>query len=77
MKIIIDWNPNPLEQNYTWTIYTGPDGIDVFTGGANTIGSCFEEISKVMALHALTYRDANQSLEDAVGSTIRYYYKQD
>lgn len=77
MKIIIDWNSNYLEKAYIWTMYTGPDGIDAFTGETNTIGECFEEIAKVTALHALTYRDNDQSLEDALGSTIKNYFKQD
>lgn len=42
MKIeIVD---NPKDGNYTWKLWTGPDGADDYNGVCETLGECFEEI---------------------------------
>jgi hypothetical protein len=53
MKIeIID---NPQDGNYTWKLYTGPDGADDYNGLCSSIGECFEDIIKHEILNGMEY----------------------
>ena len=42
MKVEILYHPG--DGNYTWELYTGPDGINEYNGLASSLGECFEEI---------------------------------
>jgi hypothetical protein len=56
MKAEIKYNLS--EDNYSWELYDGPDGIDHHTGNCETLGECFESIiaSRVVtALHYTTF----------------------
>jgi hypothetical protein len=56
MKAEISYNL--LEDNYSWELYDGPDGIDYHSGTCKTLGECFEGIlvSRVVtALHYTTF----------------------
>ena len=53
MKIeIID---NPKDGNYTWKLYTGPDGTDTYDGVCETLGECFEKIIKYEVWNSMEY----------------------
>lgn len=41
---------------YHWSMYDGPDGIDHFTGTANSLGDAFEQIVKKQLLNSLNYK---------------------
>ena len=53
MKIEIDCNP--YDHNYSWKVWTGPDGIDFAEGTELTLGSCFEKIVEFRLMNGLTY----------------------
>ena len=57
MKIEIDTHHTKggLEY-YSWSLYTGPDGIDHYEGEANSLGECFEQIIRKEYYNALGYR---------------------
>jgi hypothetical protein len=53
MKIVI--TDNPKDGNYTWKLYTGPDGADDYNGLCSSIGECFEEIIKYEVWNSMEY----------------------
>lgn len=55
IKIIKKHSENGL-QFYSWSLWTGPDGIDEYSGIAHTLGACFEDILKKELYNAFTYR---------------------
>jgi hypothetical protein len=58
MKIEIE-----IEQDCTgtgkfrWGLETGSEHIDIFSGTADTLGECFQEIVRMETLNALNYRE--------------------
>ena len=53
MKVEILYHPG--DNNYTWKLWTGPDGIDFYNGTEISIGECFEEIIKWEVLNGMRY----------------------
>ena len=53
MKIVI--TDNPQDDNYTWKLYTGPDGIDDYDGVCSSLGECFEQIIKTEYWNGRSY----------------------
>jgi hypothetical protein len=37
---------HPGDDNYSWKLWTGPDGIDFYDGLVSSLGEAFEEIIK-------------------------------
>lgn len=54
-KMKVEVLHNPKDDNYTWKLYTGPDGIDEFDGLASSLGECFEEIIRHEIVNAVEY----------------------
>ena len=56
-----------IEQSHTgtgefrWSLETGPEHIDVYSGTADTLGECFQEIIRMDTLNALDYREATEN----------------
>jgi hypothetical protein len=42
---------------YSWTLYDGPEGIDVFYGQANSLGEVFEQIIYYRTQNAMSYTE--------------------
>jgi hypothetical protein len=40
---------------YHWELYDGPDGIDYFSGKANSLGEAFENILKERIINSIRY----------------------
>ena len=55
MKIEILYHPG--DGNYTWKLYTGPDGINEYDGLASSLGECFEEIIKHEIWNGINYTE--------------------
>ena len=55
MKVEILYHPG--DANYTWKLYTGPDGIDFYNGLASSLGECFEEIIKHEIWNGIHYTE--------------------
>lgn len=53
MKIEINYQPS--QDNFSWVLYTGPDGADEYRGTGTTLGQCFEEILVKEVLNAIHY----------------------
>ena len=53
MKIEI--TDNLQDGNYSWKLYTGPDGINEYDGLASSLGECFEEVIKWEVLNGMRY----------------------
>jgi hypothetical protein len=53
MKVEILYHPG--DGNYSWELYTGPDGIDEYNGLASSLGECFEEIIKHEIWNGMDY----------------------
>ena len=53
MKIEILYHPG--DGNYSWKLYTGPDGINEYDGLASSLGECFEEVIKWEVLNGMRY----------------------
>ena len=53
MKVEILYHPG--DANYTWELYTGPDGINFYNGTEISIGGCFEEIIKHEIWNGMDY----------------------
>ena len=41
--------------DYRWTLFTGPERIDEYTGYCPTLGECFELILKWRTINAIHY----------------------
>jgi hypothetical protein len=54
MKIEIEQNCSGTGE-YRWSLETGPEHIDVFSGTADTLGECFQEIIRMDTLNAQHY----------------------
>ena len=46
---------HPGDGNYTWKLWTGPDGINEYEGLASSLGECFEEIIKHEIWNGMDY----------------------
>lgn len=56
MKIVIETHHTEGGLDYySWSLYTGPDGIDHYEGEALSLGECFEHIIKVEYHNSLAY----------------------
>ena len=53
MKVEILYHPG--DNNYTWKLYTGPDGINFYDGLASSLGECFEEVIKHEIWNGMDY----------------------
>ena len=53
MKVEILYHPG--DGNYTWKLWTGPDGINEYDGLASSGGECFEEIIKHEIWNGMDY----------------------
>ena len=53
MKVEILYHPG--DNNYTWKLYTGPDGINEYDGVAISLGEAFEEIIKHEIWNGMDY----------------------
>ena len=53
MKIEILHHPG--HDNYTWKLWTGPDGINEYNGLASSLGECFEEVIKHEIWNGMDY----------------------
>ena len=54
MKIEIEQSPTGTG-NFIWSLETGPEHIDVYSGTADTLGECFQEIIRMDTLNAQHY----------------------
>jgi hypothetical protein len=54
MKIEIEQNCSGTGK-FRWEFFTGPEHIDVFSGTADTLGECFQEIIRMDTLNAQHY----------------------
>ncbi len=54
MKIEIEQHCSGTGE-YRWSLETGPEHIDVFSGTADTLGECFQEIIRMDTLNAQHY----------------------
>lgn len=52
MKIEIE---QQTSGTYKWGLETGPEHIDCYTGYAETLGECFEEIIRHRTMNAMEY----------------------
>ena len=46
--------------NFIWSLETGPEHIDIFSGTADTLGECFQEIVRMETLNATQYFEMKQ-----------------
>jgi hypothetical protein len=46
---------HPGDGNYSWKLWTGPDGIDFYDGICSSIGEVFEEIIKHEIWNGMDY----------------------
>lgn len=46
---------NPERDTYSWWLYDGPDGIDVFSGEESSLGEVFEKIIYHRTINGLDY----------------------
>ena len=53
MKVEILYHPG--DNNYTWKLWTGPDGINEYDGVAISLGEAFEEIIKHEIWNGMDY----------------------
>jgi hypothetical protein len=53
MKVEILYHPG--DANYTWKLWTGPDGINEYDGVAISLGEAFEEIIKHEIWNGMDY----------------------
>jgi hypothetical protein len=60
MKIEIEQSPTGTGE-FRWALETGPEHIDVYSGTADTLGECFQEIIRMDTLNALDYREATEN----------------
>ena len=54
MKIQIEQSPTGTG-NFIWSLETGPEHIDVYSGTADTLGECFQEIIRMETLNTTQY----------------------
>lgn len=47
---------HPSTNTYEWELYDGPDGIDYFSGYAETLETCFESIISTRAYISTHYQ---------------------
>ena len=66
MKIEINYSPE--NQNYIWSIYDGPDGIDYTEGCELDLGQCFEQIIKFRLMNSLTYAEDDVDLKRTISA---------
>jgi hypothetical protein len=59
MKIQIDYSP--VNNNYVWKIWDGPEHIDYAEGSESSLGSCFEKIIEFRFMNGLSYSDPDPS----------------
>ena len=64
MKIEINYSPE--KQNYIWSIYDGPDGIDYAEGCELDLGQCFEQIIKFRLMNSLSYAGDDVDLKRTI-----------
>jgi len=73
MKIQIEQSPTGTGE-FRWALETGPEHIDVYSGTADTLGECFQEIIRMDTLNALDYREAtekdNPNLEKIIDKMV-------
>ena len=43
---------------YRWSLWTGPERIDEYTGYCHTLGECLEMITKYKTINSLEYAEA-------------------
>ncbi len=60
MKIEIEQDCNGTGK-FRWGLETGPEHIDHFSGTADTLGECFQEIVRMETLNALCYFDDSKN----------------
>ena len=53
MKVEILYHPG--DANYTWKLWTGPDGINEYDGVVISLGEAFEEIIKHEIWNGMDY----------------------
>jgi hypothetical protein len=56
MKIQIEQDCSGVGK-FRWSLETGPEHIDLFSGYADTLGEAFEEIVRMETLNATNYFD--------------------
>ena len=54
MKIEIEQSSTGTGE-FRWTLETGPECIDVYSGTADTLGECFQEIIRMETLNTTQY----------------------
>jgi hypothetical protein len=54
MKIEIEQHCSGTGE-YRWSLETGPEHIDLFSGTADTLGECFQKIIRMETLNATQY----------------------
>jgi len=54
MKIQIEQDSSGTG-TFIWGLETGPERIDCYTGYADTLGECFEEIIRHRTMNAMEY----------------------
>ena len=54
MKITIEQDISGVG-TYRWSLETGPERIDCYTGNSNTLGDCFERIIQHRTITAMEY----------------------
>jgi hypothetical protein len=67
MKVEILYHPG--DANYSWKLYTGPDGIDFYNGLASSLGNALRRLSNtksgmVWIIVVKNYEYKNQSRND-------------
>jgi hypothetical protein len=53
MKVEILYHPG--DNNYSWKLWTGPDGINFYNGVVISLGEAFEEIIKHEIWNGMDY----------------------
>lgn len=53
--MLVTISKNEEQGVYNWYFYTGPDGIDEYSGVELSLGQCFEEIVKRETINGLDY----------------------
>lgn len=56
MKIEIEQSPTGTGE-FRWSLETGPEHIDVYSGTADTLGECFEKIIMWNTINSQDYKD--------------------